>query len=131
MSKPVFEGLFALRGRRNRQSYFLYALALAAVAAGTVLAAGVASGAGETAGAIALLAAVPVWIAIGVSGWIVGAQRRRDFEWTGWATLLVLIPILGFFFSLAMFFIPGTDGPNRYGPDPIGGGETTSGRMAA
>lgn len=47
------------------------------------------------------------------------AQRCRDINLPGWAALLLLVPFLGEFFWLALFFIPGTRGPNRYGPDPL------------
>ena len=54
-----------------------------------------------------------------VSGWAVGSQRCRDFGWTGWAMLITLVPYVGWFFSIAIIFIPGTLGPNRYGSDPL------------
>ena len=47
------------------------------------------------------------------------AQRCRDFGWTGWAALLCLLPYGGMAFTFALAFIPGTDGPNRYGPAPF------------
>ena len=56
-----------------------------------------------------------------VSSWALGSQRCRDFGWTGWAMLLTLIPYVGWIFAVAIMFIPGTLGPNRYGPDPLGG----------
>jgi uncharacterized membrane protein YhaH (DUF805 family) len=136
MSKPVFQDLFTLSGRRNRKSYFFYLVAMLlflsivwGVVAGVVDAGGRAhfadlqdgyghAGSGEVwavivAGIITLLAAI--------SGWIVAAQRCRDFGWTGWAVLITLLPAVGWLFGLALIFIPGTLGPNRYGPDPLGG----------
>jgi uncharacterized membrane protein YhaH (DUF805 family) len=117
MSKPVFEDLFTFSGRRNRKSYLLYGLVM------TVLLAviwGIAVVAMYGAGWGALVIAGLVTLPIMVSGWAVGAQRCRDFGWTGWAMLLNLIPCVGWIFSLAILFIPGNQGPNRYGPDPIG-----------
>jgi uncharacterized membrane protein YhaH (DUF805 family) len=117
MSKPVFEDLFAFSGRRNRKSYLLYGLVV------TVLLSvvwGIAVVAMYGAGWGALLVAGLVTLPIMVSGWAVGAQRCRDFGWTGWAMLLNLIPYIGWIFSLAILFIPGNLGSNRYGPDPIG-----------
>lgn len=46
------------------------------------------------------------------------AQRCHDVGWPGWLALITLIPYLGAVLWLALFFIPGTKGPNRYGPDP-------------
>jgi uncharacterized membrane protein YhaH (DUF805 family) len=49
---------------------------------------------------------------------ILAAQRCRDCGWSGWCVLVALIPIVGFLFALALCVIPGTAGPNRFGPDP-------------
>lgn len=38
-------------------------------------------------------------------------KRSHDFNVTGWVSLLVFVPLL----NLIFLFIPGTDGPNRYG----------------
>jgi uncharacterized membrane protein YhaH (DUF805 family) len=117
MSKPVFEDLFTFSGRRNRKSYLLYGLVV------TVLLSviwGIAVVAMYGAGWGPLVVAGLVTLPIMVSGWAVGAQRCHDFGWTGWAMLLNLIPYIGWIFSLAILFIPGKQGSNRYGPDPVG-----------
>lgn len=59
------------------------------------------------------------------------AQRLRDFNLTGWLTLL-WVPInvlhqnhselssaLSLAFWIVLVFVPGTKGENRYGPDPL------------
>lgn len=38
-------------------------------------------------------------------------QRAHDFDTTGWLSLVVLIPLV----NLIFWFIPGTDGENRFG----------------
>jgi membrane associated rhomboid family serine protease len=47
-------------------------------------------------------------------------QRAHDFNSSGWLALLVLIPLV----NLIFWFIPGTDGENRFGrktpPNGIG-----------
>jgi uncharacterized membrane protein YhaH (DUF805 family) len=135
MSKPVFQDLFTFSGRRNRKSYFLYLVAMMlflTILWGAVV--GVEhggahqfadlqsgygqAGAGEV-GAV-IIAGILTFLAA-ISGWIVAAQRCRDFGWTGWAVLITLLPAIGWLFGLALIFIPGTLGPNRYGPDPLGG----------
>lgn len=120
MSKPVFEDLFSFSGRRNRKSYFLAVLAIIAlfVLAALVGAAG-ASSSSDGSGLIIVmvLLAIPLMI----MNLAVTSQRIRDFGWTGWAVLLGLIPYVGFIFQVAILFIPGTQGANRYGPDPVGG----------
>jgi uncharacterized membrane protein YhaH (DUF805 family) len=45
-------------------------------------------------------------------------QRCHDFNTTGWLALLVFVPLA----NLAFWFIPGSDGPNRFGkPTPPNG----------
>lgn len=116
MSKPVFEGLLTFSGRRNRQSYFLYLL-LAGVVLAAIwgLAFAFALGGGWAGIVIALMVSLPVFL----STWAVGGQRCRDFGWTGWAMLITLIPYVGWIFAIAILFIPGNQGGNRYGVDPI------------
>ena len=41
-------------------------------------------------------------------------QRCHDFNVTGWLSLILLIPLL----PLIFWFIPGTEGSNRFGPQP-------------
>lgn len=51
----------------------------------------------------------------------VGVRRLHDLDRTGWWYLLVLIPVLGGLILIFFFYIhKGTDGPNRFGPDPLG-----------
>ncbi len=116
MSKPAFSDLFVASGRRNRKSYVLFSLAwlMLYIVAMTVL--------GIVAFGSAGLAAVLIWVAaivLAIPGCFVGAQRCRDFGWTGWAIFITLIPVVGIIFYIALFFIPGDVGDNRYGPDPL------------
>jgi uncharacterized membrane protein YhaH (DUF805 family) len=46
----------------------------------------------------------------------VAVRRVHDQDKSGW---FILIPIYGFI----LMFLEGTRGPNRFGPDPKGGGE--------
>ena len=114
MSKPVFEDVFALSGRRNRKSYLLFGLLVLVI---DLVVWGI---------AFAINSSTIFWVAgllslpITVASILVAAQRCRDFGWTGWAVLIMLIPYIGGLFGLAILFIPGNRGANRYGPDPIG-----------
>lgn len=45
-------------------------------------------------------------------------QRSHDFDVTGWLAILAIIPLV----NLIFWFIPGSDGPNRFGaPTPPNG----------
>ena len=50
----------------------------------------------------------------------VSARRFHDLDRTGWWLLLVLTGI-GVIVILIWFCFKGTDGPNRFGPDPLAG----------
>ncbi|WP_297339283.1 DUF805 domain-containing protein [Pseudophaeobacter sp.] len=116
MSKPVFEDLFSFEGRRNRKSYIYFSLAMIALSMvlGFVLVP-IAVGTGGV-GMVLFVLFLPIL----VSSWAVGAQRCRDFGWSGWAILIAMIPYVGVLFALAILFIPGNQGANRYGADPVG-----------
>jgi uncharacterized membrane protein YhaH (DUF805 family) len=49
-------------------------------------------------------------------------RRLHDTDRSGWWYLLVLIPLIGAIILLVWFVTRGTTGPNRFGPDPLGGG---------
>jgi uncharacterized membrane protein YhaH (DUF805 family) len=121
---------FDPRRRRNRQYYFAYHLALIILGIVLMIAYallgyvvlpvfGFESGLPDLEGA--LWFEVPKWIVfivMTILGFAVLAQRCHDIGWPGWLGLIVLIPYLGAAFWLALFFIPGAKGPNRYGADP-------------
>jgi uncharacterized membrane protein YhaH (DUF805 family) len=117
MSKPVTEDLFSFSGRRNRKSYIFASLLIFAAILVVWCVAAVMMYAGN--GYVPLIIAGLISIPVAIAGWALGSQRCRDFGWTGWAMLITLIPYVGWLFSIAIMFIPGTQGPNRYGPDML------------
>jgi uncharacterized membrane protein YhaH (DUF805 family) len=52
----------------------------------------------------------------------IAAKRFHDRDKSGWWILIVLIPFIGLiWYIVELGFLPGTPGPNRFGPDPLGG----------
>jgi uncharacterized membrane protein YhaH (DUF805 family) len=50
------------------------------------------------------------------------AKRWHDRGKSGWWSLIGLVPIIGGIWMLVECgFLRGTEGPNQYGPDPLGG----------
>jgi uncharacterized membrane protein YhaH (DUF805 family) len=45
-------------------------------------------------------------------------RRFHDLGNSGWYTLLLFIPLVGFVYGLILLFKKGTEGPNQYGEDP-------------
>jgi Protein of unknown function (DUF805). len=60
------------------------------------------------------------YVAIFVVLVLMTIQRAHDFDTTGWLAILVIVPLA----NLIFWFIPGTDGENRFGrktpPNGIG-----------
>ncbi len=63
------------------------------------------------------------WLVTFIPSIAVQVRRFHDQDLSGWFVLLHLIPYIGSFAILVFMFIQGTDGPNRYGPDPRGNNE--------
>ena len=55
------------------------------------------------------------YLAIFVTQFMLLIQRCHDFNMSGWLSLISLIPLAIFVF----WFVPGTDGPNRWGPKVV------------
>jgi len=65
---------------------------------------------------------VVLWGIIGsllaiLAGLSSGIRRWHDLNKSGWFLLLSLIPIVGWITIIIQLFIPGTKGPNNYGPE--------------
>ena len=123
--------LFGFRGRFNRARFWFIHIGVSVVATvllaiafvSSVLSAGV-EGAGTvapgmsggtTAIVVALLFIPLVWIGLAAS-----VKRWHDCGKSGWWMLVALIPVIGgLWFLIECGFLPGTPGPNIYGPDPL------------
>jgi uncharacterized membrane protein YhaH (DUF805 family) len=62
--------------------------------------------------AFALLSMVPAWA--------VAVRRLHDTGRSGWWLLIGVVPFVDLVI-LYMHALPGTNGPNQYGPDPLTG----------
>jgi uncharacterized membrane protein YhaH (DUF805 family) len=47
------------------------------------------------------------------------ARRLHDTDRSGWFILLAFIPLVGIIILIVWYCQKGTDGPNRFGPDPL------------
>lgn len=130
------ELLFSFDGRIGRLQYWMGSLVailpLLAIVAWGMLAGASSSAPGTTEQApqveggslLVSLVGLLALVVYGVILWMsfaVSVKRWHDHDKSGWWVLLALIPVLG---ALASFIIlgcmRGTDGPNRFGPDPLG-----------
>lgn len=98
--------VFSVSGRIGRARYIAYGIGfyfLLSVIGGLL---------SVMLGQAGMAALVVAWIALLVIGFMLTIQRCHDFNTTGWLSLLMLVPLA----NLIFWFIPGTDGSNRYGP---------------
>ena len=119
MSKPVFSDVFTFNGRRNRQSFILFQIASVAIA---LLGLGILTALTFVAPTIApflWFVGIVGFIAIAIANWAAASQRVRDFGQSGVWALILLIPYVGFAFSIALWLIPSSQGENKYGPSCI------------
>ena len=49
----------------------------------------------------------------------VGGRRLHDHDMSAWWLLLGLIPLIGGLVLIVLFIMKGTEGSNRFGPDPL------------
>ena len=61
-----------------------------------------------------------VTIALLVPAIAVQVRRLHDTDRTGWWVLIGLIPLIGTIVLLVFYVQRGTEGDNRFGPDPLG-----------
>ena len=67
-------------------------------------------------GLLALFALLGIlWLNLSVA-----AKRWHDRGKSGWWMLIGLVPIIGLWAIIEPGFLRGTEGPNRFGNDPIG-----------
>ena len=105
-----------LHGRIPRRTYWLHgvlSLLLLGIVVNGLL--DIANVDNDTAAKLVNLAFL--WPLIAVS-----AKRQHDFDFSAWWALIHFIPAVG---SLILLLVngavPGTRGPNRFGPDPLAG----------
>ena len=63
---------------------------------------------------------VVIGILMMIAGIMLHIKRCHDRGKSGWWCLILLIPFVGFIWAIIdLGILPGTVGPNEYGPDPV------------
>lgn len=109
--------VFSAKGRIGRVRYLGWSMGftvLAMVVLFAVIGIGAAIGGESLAMTLYFIGIIPMTV---VSALFV-IQRLHDLDKTGWLFLLMLVPLVGFFFALYIIFAPGSQGANRYGNPP-------------
>ena len=123
---------FSAQGRINRKPYWMGLLMLLGfeIVASLVLGAVIGmSGAGTvqldgstamTGGSMVVMGlGAIVYLVVLVMSLMLAVKRVHDRDRSGWFLLLALLPLLNIWVFIEVGFLPGTPGPNRFGPDPL------------
>ena len=118
--------LFGFQGRINR-ARFWYAhigvviaqIVVFSLAGGAALLQGDPRAMANSASATGLMASllfIPIfWVSLALA-----VKRYHDLGKSGWWIFIVFVPLIGaIWFLIEVGFLPGTKGPNPYGPDPL------------
>jgi len=101
--------LFSFDGRINRGKFWLATAVMLPLSIAAVI---IDRGETGTASIVATLVILYPSIAVGV-------KRCHDRDRSGWFVLLSLVPIVNLWYAIEVGFLPGTEGPNSFGNDPL------------
>ena len=96
--------IFTIQGRLNRQTYLIMGLKLFVLA---------------FVGGLIGKWGIPLIIAAAVGNIMISIRRLHDLNRSGWFILIFCIPYVDVLFGLYLLFFKGTNGYNKYGPDPL------------
>jgi uncharacterized membrane protein YhaH (DUF805 family) len=106
------------QGRVNRKQLWLRLIVPAFIINLVLLMIDAATGTYNNEYGIGLLSGI-FGLAIIVPSILVYIKRWHDRDKSGWWMLILLVPIVGaIWFLIELGFLPGTPGPNRFGPPP-------------
>lgn len=107
--------LFQFEGRINRAKFWLAGASLY-IAFWILWGIAFATESSAMFSLVAILSLLAIWPYLAVA-----IKRWHDRDKSGWWVLIALIPLIGPIWALVETgFLPGTPGPNQYGPDPLG-----------
>ena len=115
--KMFFRRYTDFQGRSSRSEYWWAQLGLFIIGFIVGFGAGLLGGLmGSESVAMAIL--IVFYLAIIIPSLAIGVRRLHDLDKSGWFYLLALIPLVSLIL-LVWFCMKGTDGPNRFGDDPL------------
>jgi len=104
--------LFSFEGRINRAKYWGFNI-LIAVILGIVAMIDMAI-TGQISAIYIIVAVISIWPSLAIA-----VKRCHDRDRSGWFVLVSLIPLVNLWYLVEVAFLRGTNGNNRFGPDPL------------
>jgi uncharacterized membrane protein YhaH (DUF805 family) len=110
---------FSAAGRFGRAGYIAYAFGSYLVVVLVLAIVGAASSFLGNAGAMVLGgASVIAYVMFFAFSIIFMIRRLHDLNWSGWLSVLTIIPLANLIIAIPCLFFRGTNGANNYGPPP-------------
>ena len=114
----VFKEIFTMKGRLNRSLHAKYQLIwIMLIVLAETTGSELASFMGDADMGKNISALLFYIVLTGFS--MILTRRLHDIDKSGWFALIALVPVVGFFFSIYLFFAAGTVGSNQYGEEPL------------
>ncbi len=113
--------LFSIDGRISRSTFWLkYVLPVFIISIVINIVAGLLSGSHENPSPVGFIIALIWQLLLIYPSICVYAKRWHDRDKSAWWILIGFIPLVGAIWTLVECgFLKGTDGPNRFGEDPV------------
>jgi uncharacterized membrane protein YhaH (DUF805 family) len=108
------------QGRAGRSEYWMFVLFFFLVAMGAGVINGILTGVtgSEAAGAPLFIVMGLFYLGSLVPSLAVGFRRLHDTNRSAWWLLIAFLPLIGSIVLIVFYCLPGTPGPNRFGPAP-------------
>ncbi len=106
------------QGRASRSEYWLFVLFVMLVAFGFSLLNAVLTGGSPEPNMLVMTLYGIFMLGSFVPSLAVGFRRLLDTNRSAWWILIALIPLIGSIVRSVFYCLPGTPGPNRFGPAP-------------
>ena len=114
--RTCFQKYVTISGRARRSEYWWWVLFVIAGSLAASVLDGILFGFGENNANIL----EPLFgLAVFLPSLCAAGRRLHDRDMSAWWLLLMLIPVVGALILLVIYALPGTEGPNRFGPDPL------------
>jgi len=118
LAKDFLKECNTTKGRWNRQKFWLYPIILMLIIFITIL--------------IIISISEPIWLIllfiwyfyIAYVSVVAYIKRLRDLDKNPWLALLLLIPFVSLYLFVICGFFKGTEGVNKFGPDPLDKNDT-------
>jgi uncharacterized membrane protein YhaH (DUF805 family) len=104
------------QGGLGRVRYIAYATVVTLAMYALMAAGGMAGALGSAGALIGGPLMFAVMIGAAVISVLLAIQRLHDFDASGWWSVAMVVPLVNMILTIALLFVPGTSGANRYGP---------------